>query len=181
VICLDNNYNLFYHLSINIHNTLLRCLDIRTNCPTSCFNHFCWNLINSWWFLSFYLFRINEPHCIKVFVRLFTWYCIITSHMSGVYGDKFNVTHTQTHTHTHRAIVLYRTPYSGQHVINSVPSLSTAITTYTLWSTFGKFVECRIMEWQHRIGRPIHRSYMARSGRIVITFLIDGRVVLGRT
>jgi hypothetical protein len=192
VICLDKNYNLFYPLSVNIHNTWLRRLDIRTSCPISCFNQFCWNFINSWWFLFFYLFKLYEPHYLKVFVRLFTWYYIITSHMSGVYGDKF-VTHTQTHarssTHTnthrhtqaHTAIFLYRTPYSGQHVINSVPSLSTAITSYTFWSTFGKFVDCRIMEWQQKIGTPDTPFVRGSQLTCIITFLIDGRVVLGPT
>jgi len=118
--------------------------------------------------------------------------------MNGVYGDKFVSrthkhthkharprTHTRTrahtHTHTHTAIFLYRTPYSGQHVINSVSSLSTAITTYTFWSTFGKFVECRITEWHQKIGTSVTPFVRGSQLTCIITFLIDGRVVLGPT
>ena len=30
-------------------------MNLRKNCPTPCFNQFCWDLINTWWFVSFHL------------------------------------------------------------------------------------------------------------------------------
>ena len=32
-------------------------MDLRANCTTTCFNHFCWNLISIWLFLPFKLFN----------------------------------------------------------------------------------------------------------------------------
>ena len=67
VICLYDYCISFIILLINRHNDQLlpllqsliipnrinKFMELITNCPASCFNHFCWNLINTGWFVTF--------------------------------------------------------------------------------------------------------------------------------
>jgi len=40
-------------LSWQFLNRVNKCMDLRKNCPTSCFNHFSWNVINTRWLEPF--------------------------------------------------------------------------------------------------------------------------------
>jgi len=64
LICLYVYYNLFYHPRYNewlltllrqslLPNRIKKFMVLRANGPTPRFNQFCWNLINSRWFVSF--------------------------------------------------------------------------------------------------------------------------------
>jgi len=49
-----------------------KCMNLRTNCPTPCFNQFCWDLINTWWFVSFHLF--SHLNLKRTWLRHY-WFC----------------------------------------------------------------------------------------------------------
>ena len=71
VICLYNYYNQFHHPSykqvqrstlsiprvINSSSSHTKFQYLTANCPTFCFNQFCWNLINTWQLVSFLAFQ----------------------------------------------------------------------------------------------------------------------------
>jgi hypothetical protein len=80
VLCLYNYCNLFFILLLEwYHDRLLPLLrqfllipnrinmfmDLRENCSTPCFNKFCWDLINTWWFVPFSFSIVNYIHVCK--------------------------------------------------------------------------------------------------------------------
>ena len=57
IALLINRYNdwlppLLRHLLL-IPNWINKCMDLRVNCSPSCFNQFCWDLMNTSWFVLF--------------------------------------------------------------------------------------------------------------------------------
>ena len=62
-------------------------MDLIANCSTPCLNLFCWDLSNTWWFMTFYLF--NNQLSLKGTWLMHQWFCCMCFCLPNISNPKY--------------------------------------------------------------------------------------------